>query len=239
MSGNAIDDAQARELLAAQRRAADLFAEVIGNGRIRAGVSEQELSDQIHALARDRYGVRRHWHRRVVRSGPNTLLTYAEDGPDRRLSDDDLVFLDFGPVFDSWEADFGRSYVLGSDPRKHRLVADLARAFALGRRRYETNPDLSAGELYDYVAGLATEFGLSFGADSAGHLVGAFPHETSPLEPRPFSIYHGNPQRLREPDAAGGSRHWILEIHLVNREAGFGGFLEELLTIPAPATGPR
>ena len=33
------------------------------------------------------------------------------------------------------------------------------------------------------------------------------------------------------PDAAGNPRHWILEIHFVDRERGFGAFCEELLTI--------
>jgi hypothetical protein len=38
-----------------------------------------------------------------------------------------------GPVFDAWEADFGRTYALGSDPHKQRLIADLAGVFARGK----------------------------------------------------------------------------------------------------------
>jgi hypothetical protein len=36
---------------------------------------------------------------------------------------------------------------------------------------------------------------------------------------------------LREPDRNGRPRHWILEIHFVDRQLEIGGFLEELLTI--------
>jgi len=36
---------------------------------------------------------------------------------------------------------------------------------------------------------------------------------------------------LREPFEDGRPRHWILEIHFVDRALGYGGFLEELLTI--------
>jgi len=36
---------------------------------------------------------------------------------------------------------------------------------------------------------------------------------------------------LREPDANGARRHWILEIHFVDRARMIGGFFEELLTI--------
>ena len=34
------------------------------------------------------------------------------------LTDDDILFLDLGPIFAEWEADFGRTYVLGDDPVK-------------------------------------------------------------------------------------------------------------------------
>src|SRR6185312_13456759 len=175
--------------------------------------------------ARERYGVRRHWHKRIARAGPNTLLGYYEESQDRRIEADDVVFLDFGPVFESWEADFGRTYALGSDPDKHRLVSDIGVAFRRGKELYERTPDLTAGALYDFVAGLATTSGWEFGAATAGHLIGHFPHERFP-DPKRFSIRSGNSQRLREPDNGGNPRHWILEIHFVDRARGFGGFFE-------------
>jgi hypothetical protein len=36
---------------------------------------------------------------------------------------------------------------------------------------------------------------------------------------------------MRTLDEAGQKRHWILEIHFVDRELQIGGFYEELLTI--------
>jgi len=143
---------------------------------------------------------------------------------------DDMVYLDLGPLFDEWEADFGRTFVLGSDPEKYRLVADIEAAFDAGKSHFAASPALTAGELYDYVCGLATQAGWEFGALSAGHLIGRFPHETFPPDRSRFSIRHGNPQSLREPDPAGRPRHWILEIHFVDRARGFGGFFEQLLT---------
>ena len=217
-------------LVAAQDKAAALFSDVVSSGLIRPGVLESELSAEIHALARSKYGVRRHWHKRVVRAGPNTVLTYHDEPPDRRVAEDDTVYLDLGPVFESWEADFGRTYVVGSDPRKHRLVRDIEAAFATGRRHFEQTPGLTAGGLYDYVSGLAVAAGWEFGAPAAGHLIGHFPHETSKGEDKRFSIRHGNPQDLREPDSKGAPRHWILEIHFVDKAREFGGFFEQLLT---------
>jgi Xaa-Pro dipeptidase len=224
-------DPVANSLREAQAKAAALFAEVIDSGMVQAGKSESELTAEIHALAQSRFGLRRHWHKRVARSGPNTLLTYYDDPADRRFAADDIVYLDFGPVFDAWEADFGRTYVLGADPLKHRLVGDIAAAFQRGKDLFQRRPTLTCGELYDFVAGLAKPLGWEFGAKTAGHLIGHFPHERTPQDPKRFSIRPGNPQSLREPDANGAMRHWILEIHFVDRDRQIGGFFEELLTI--------
>ena len=59
-------------LLDAQNKAAELFAEIERSGMIRAGVREQELSNEIRDLAADMFGVSRHWHKRIVRTGENT-----------------------------------------------------------------------------------------------------------------------------------------------------------------------
>ena len=223
-------DAVAQSLLAAQYKAEALFAEVVAGGLIEPGKFESQLTADVYALAKERFGVRRHWHKRVARAGPNTLMTYYDEPADRRIAEDDIVYLDFGPVFEAWEADFGRTYALGGDPAKHRLIADLAIAFEAGRKLYQSTPQLTAGELYDFVAGLAAPRGWEFGAPTAGHLIGHFPHETSP-DPTRFSIRHGNDLRLREPDEAGRQRHWILEIHFIDRARQIGGFYEELLTV--------
>jgi Xaa-Pro aminopeptidase len=227
-------DAVSQSLLEAQNKAAALFAEVVESGLIQAGKLESELSADIHRLAQERYGVRRHWHKRIVRAGPNTLLGYYEESADRRIMADDILFLDLGPIFESWEADFGRTYALGSDPHKHRLVSDIGVAFRRGKDLYERTNGLTAGELYDFVAGLAMTSGWEFGAPAAGHLIGHFPHERSATDPQRFSIRSGNQQRLRELDENGNPRHWILEIHFVDRSRQIGGFFEELLTVPAP-----
>jgi Xaa-Pro aminopeptidase len=224
-------DAISQSLLEAQNKAAALFDAVVAEGLIRPGKLESELSVDIHGLAKSRFGLRRHWHKRVVRAGPNTLLTYHDHSEDRRIEADDIVYLDFGPVFEEWEADFGRSYALGNDPAKQRLVSDLWVAFESGKALFQRTPELTAGQLYDHVAELATAAGWEFGAPTAGHLIGQFPHEKEPGSSRRFSIRHGNELRLREPDKNGRERHWILEIHFIDRRRQIGGFLEELLTI--------
>ena len=56
------------------------------------------------------------------------------------------------------EADFGRTYALGQDPIKHRLVATSVWLSAVARSCSRTPLNLTAGQLYDFVAGLQNEF---------------------------------------------------------------------------------
>ncbi len=134
-----IEDGRAASLLDAQNKADLLFREC-ERSLIRPGVTESQLSQEIHALAADRFGVESHWHKRVVRSGPNTLRPYRDDPPDLTIQPDDILFLDFGPVFEAWEADFGRTYVLGDDPAKQRLRDDLEPVFRAAKAHFHTHP---------------------------------------------------------------------------------------------------
>src|SRR6202000_251360 len=103
------EDVRAAKLLDAQDKAAALFAEIGIRGIIRPGVTEVQASDEIRDLAADMFGVDRHWHKRIVRAGPNTLQSYRKNPPDREIGTDDIVFADFGAIFEQWEADFGRT----------------------------------------------------------------------------------------------------------------------------------
>jgi Xaa-Pro dipeptidase len=68
---------------------------------------ESEINQSIYALAGSMYGISRYWHKRIVRAGRNTLAPYDENPPDLTVGEDDIVFLDLGPVFEQWEADSG------------------------------------------------------------------------------------------------------------------------------------
>jgi Xaa-Pro dipeptidase len=215
----------------AELKAAALFDEVVTRGLIVPGVGERELSDQIRALANELFDVRRFWHKRVVRAGVNTMEPYDSNPPDRRLDADDIVFLDFGPLFTEWEADFGRTYVLGDDPVKHRLSADLPRIWELGRAHFAASPTITGAQLFDYVTGLIADAGWGHATTHAGHLIGEFPHERINGDEVASYIAPGSDAPMRRADGTGHDCHWILEVHLVDRDRGFGGFFEQLLDV--------
>jgi Xaa-Pro aminopeptidase len=234
----ATDDELVRqaELLDAQARAIDLFGVAAEQGIIAPGVPESVASGAIRDLAAEMFGISRYWHKRIVRSGPNTLLPYRENPPDLTIGEDDIVFCDFGPIFTDWEADLGRTFVLGDDPVKHQLRDDLPRIFEAGRAFFDAHDDVTGEGLFDHVQQLCADAGWEYGGEMAGHLLGEFPHEKIPGDRIRSYIAPGNDGPMRRMDQTGRQCHWILEIHLVDRERRFGGFYEELLDLRA--TGP-
>jgi Xaa-Pro dipeptidase len=218
------------KLIEAENIARELFCAIELRQLIRPGKSEKELNEDIFNLADELYKIKKYWHKRIVRAGVNTLLPYDENPPNLVLAADDILFLDFGPILEEWEADFGRTYVLGNDPVKHKLKADIERAWYEARDWFNTQTKLTGAAFHRYIVELAGRYGYSYGGQLAGHLIGHFPHER--LDPKDFGLYvhPENPNDMFLPDADGNKREWILEIHFVNREKQIGGFFEQLLT---------
>ena len=94
------------------------------------------------------------------------------------------------PIFEEWEADFGRTFVLSGDPDKTAVRDALPRVWEAGREYFDSHPDVTGAELFDFVV--------------VRLLVG---------------VTHAE------------GFDWILEIHLVDRMRGFGGFYEQLLDL--------
>jgi Xaa-Pro dipeptidase len=225
------EEQRVTELRIAQSKAERLFQEIEQRGLIRQGISESRLNQDIYDLAQEMYGITKYWHKRIVRAGKNTLAPYAENPPDLTIGEDDILFLDLGPVFEQWEADFGRTFVVGSDPMKLKLRDDVGAAFAEGKRYFERTPGITAQQLFAYATSLAEKFGWEFGGPIAGHLIGHFPHEKIAGDKVTLYVHPASQLAMRSLDEKGRKRHWILEIHFVDRERQIGGFFEELLTV--------
>ena len=227
----ATEEQRAADLLEAQSRAEALFHEVEARELIRPGVTESGLNSEIYALAQELYGISTYWHKRIVRAGKNTLLPYADNPPDHTIGEDDILFLDLGPVFEQWEADFGRTFVLGSDPLKLKMCQDIKSAFADGKQFFNDHPGVTSREFFHYVEALAGKYNWEFGGPIAGHLIGQFPHERIADDKVTLYVHPKSDLPMRSLDEEGRQRHWILEIHFVDRGREIGGFYEELLTV--------
>jgi Xaa-Pro dipeptidase len=216
-------------LIEAEGRAFELLDAIEAAHFIRPGRTERAIEQDIRELANMDFGVTRHWHKRVVRAGINTLAIASDNPPDRIVGDDDIVFLDLGPVFEEWEADVGRSYAVGPDPRKHALCEDLPIIFDIVREKFRNSPDITGAELYAFSCETAERHGWYFGGKIAGHIVGEFPHVHIRGDKDHHRINPNNALPLRDPDADGRQRYWIQEVHLVSQDRSFGGFYERLM----------
>jgi Xaa-Pro aminopeptidase len=218
-------------LIEAERLAQVLFQEIENRDLILPGKTEKALNEEIFALADELLGIKKFWHKRIVRAGKNTLLPYQHNPPDLLLSDDEILFFDFGPIFEEGEADLGKTYVIGRDPRKLQLANDVENAWLEGKEYYDSRKeDITGAELYDFTQKMALRYGWVFGNIHCGHLIGKFPHEKIAGEKEVNYIHPNNHEKMSNPDRHGNSRYWIYEIHLIDSKEEIGGFYERLLS---------
>ncbi|MBN8642939.1 MAG: aminopeptidase P family protein [Flavobacteriales bacterium] len=216
-------------LIKAEEIALELFNEIENRNLIVSGKDEDTLNEEIFIIAKEMFGIEKHWHKRIVRCGENTLHPYKENPPNRIIQENDILFFDFGPIIENWEADLGRTYVIGSDPLKHKLKNDIEKAWKETKIWFDEQKELKASKLFEFAVAKANEYGWEFGGEIAGHLIGEFPHER--LEPGNYQLYvhPDNHNNMFELDANGKARNWVLEMHFVDKKNNIGGFYEQLL----------
>ena len=218
------------KLLNSQYISIQFFKTIEQKNLIIAGKSEEQLNTEVCELALKGFGIEKHWHKKIVRSGKNTLAIYPDNPPNRTIEKDDILFIDLGPIVEDYEADIGRTYVLGNDPRKLKLKKDVETAWYDIQEWYQQQTTLKASELFQYAVEKAGEFGWEFGGEIAGHIVGKYPHERPP-DPKSLEldIHPENHNDMFRLDANGNKRHWILELQFIDREKEIGGYFEQLL----------
>lgn len=111
------------------------------------------------------------------------------------------------------------------------MKRDIAEAFVEGKRHFQETSEITSSELFQYALSLAEKSGWEFGGPIAGHLIGQFPHERTADDKVSLYVHPKSNLPMRSLDEHGQKRHWILEIHFVDRERKIGGFYEELQTI--------
>lgn len=183
---------------------------------IRPGMTE--LDAQQHSMGvLKQMGMDRIWHPLIVRFGEGTLATFKErTDPTRVLGEQDIFFVDIGPVWQGHEGDAGDTFVVGEDTEMH-ACAQAARSLwheVADQWRHEKT---SGQALYAYAAERAEAMGWRLNQDIKGHRVCDFPH----------AIYKaGNLGDFGQCPATG---LWILEIQIVHPTRPFGAFYEDLL----------
>lgn len=223
-------DETTQKIILAEQKAKELLAMAAQRGLIVPGKSESVLNAEVVQLAKDVFGIDNFWHKKIVRAGANTLQPYSGNPPDRVIQKDDIVILDFGPIFEGYEADVARTYVIGIDPLKLKIKKDVEDAWLEAQRWYSQQTSLTGAELFAYVTNLARRYGYEYGGEIAGHIVGHYPHE-QPDKAGDLSldVHPDNHNSILLLDKNGNKRHWILEMHFVDKAKGIGGYMEQLV----------
>jgi len=183
---------------------------------VKPGMTEGEAI----ALTRDilaSHDMVRGWHDVYVRFGANTLTTFGVDSdPAVVLRDNDIFFLDIGPVWDEWEGDGGDTFVVGTNPEMEKCAEDARKLFHIVRKKWEST-GLSGKALYEFAIEEALALGWELNMDLSGHRLSDFPHA---------AVYDGP---LADVDFKPSPLLWVLEIHIRHKTDGYGAFFEDML----------
>jgi len=183
---------------------------------IRPGMTEGQASDQALQVLKE-MEMDRIWHPIKVRFGESTLATFHEPTPpDRVLGEQDIFFIDIGPVWQGHEGDAGDTFVVGDDPQMQ-ACAQAARVLWDEVSTHWRHSQASGEKLYAHARQRAQAQGWRLNLDIKGHRLSDFPH----------AIHKGG--KLGDFPAHPASGLWVLEIQIAHPTRPFGAFYEDLL----------
>jgi methionyl aminopeptidase len=186
-------------------------------GKIQPGMTEAEGHEAYKKLC-VQFGVEKNWHPSKIRFGANSIMGFREvSDPEVVLKDNDIFFLDIGPIIHGHEGDVGKTFVLGTNSEFSRISKDSEEIWEIVGDHWRKNK-VNGLDLYEFARLQAENRGWKLNlAGASGHRIGDFPHH----------VFHRG--SLREFDAVAIPDRWILEIQLRHPENKFGAFFEDVL----------
>lgn len=209
--------AQAQDLakiLAASKQAKLVLEEIIS--QIQPGKTEKDLYQVTREIYQS-HAITRSWHNPYIRFGTNTVLTYADKAEaNLTLQEEDIAFIDIGPIFNDIEGDVGKTIVFGDNQKFLNLKTASEELFRRGLEFFRAkNP--SGLEMQDFIVKEARAMGYDYLLKSGGHLIGSFSHGASWNQG--IATYN----EAMQPGI------WILEIQIKDPNEPYGAFYEDLL----------
>jgi Xaa-Pro aminopeptidase len=183
---------------------------------VKPGMVEEDAVAEARRILKE-MGMLRGWHGVRVRFGVNTLKVFrAQSEAGTVLQQNDIFFVDIGPVWRRWEGDAGNTYVVGDDADMHRCKRDVRDIFDRVQQKWRAE-SLTGQLLYEFAAAEAQSLGWELNLGTPGHRLGDFPHEM---------LYDGS---LSATDFSPASCLWVLEIQIRHPTRRFGAFYEDML----------
>jgi Xaa-Pro aminopeptidase len=184
---------------------------------IRPGMTENEARTIIQKIQKE-MGSARSWHAPQIRFGENTLMSFGQKGKENNvLGDNDIFFLDLGPLFNDHEGDVGRPFTVGTDTEMQKCCIDAQDIWNEVRNHW-LQESASGHELYQFATKCAESRGWKLlHKEANGHRISDFPHAIH---------IRGTIEGFEDKPAPD---RWILEIQIRHPSRPFGAFYEDLL----------
>jgi methionine aminopeptidase len=183
-------------------------------------ISPGMIEEDAHRLYKDlckKYPIQKQWHPPKLRFGPNTICNFKDESKSYVLQEEDIFFIDIGPVVEGHEADYGETFSIGPN-FDFKKICEAQRKVFSEVRNFWLATKATGPHLYDFAKERAKASGFVLNDGQDGHRIGDFPHHV---------FFRGSLVDLTEqiiPNA------WILEIHLWDEGRKYGAFYEDLLT---------
>lgn len=169
------------------------------------------------------FDVSKFWHPTKFRFGGDTTKTFR-DLPDENLKcqDQDLIFIDLGPIINNHEADFGKTIILNKSNQnplpEFEKLAKASEIIFRETEQYWKQTKATGLELFEFAQHKTSNLGYRLDHRMAGHRLGDFPHQ----------IF--TKQKLFEFDQNPLKDIWVLEIHIIDDKLQRGSFFEDILS---------
>lgn len=203
------------ELLAAREQTWTALQKIVSTLKI--GDTEDSAKSKAKEIL-ESLGASLQWHKINIRFGPNTTKAFKELSDEGiTLEENDIAYVDIGPVWNGFEGDAGDSIVMGQNERLERLASDAREIFGLAADAWKKS-SLSGEALFRFCEKEATLRGWSLmGRQMSGHRLSDFPH----------AAYHRG--KLADASYPLSPYAWVLEVTLLDPQTNRGAFFEDLL----------
>lgn len=163
-------------------------------------------------------GVRKFWHKTHVRFGESTVCSFNDPYAENVvLKDNDIYFIDIGPVWDGIEGDCGKTFVVGTNPEYEKITKDIKILFEDVFHYWKTT-ESTGQKLFEYSKLQVEKMGYLLSPSYVkGHRLSEFSH----LKYTSLSLF--------DLDFIPSSERWILELQITHPSMKFGAFYEDLL----------
>jgi methionine aminopeptidase len=163
-------------------------------------------------------GVRKFWHKTHIRFGASTILSFNDTYRENViLKENDIFYIDIGPVWDGVEGDCGNTFVIGSNPKYEKITKDIKVLFDDIFHYWKTT-ESTGKQLFDYSKTQVEKMNYLLEPSYVkGHRLSEFSH----LKYTSMSLF--------DLDFIPSSERWILELQICDPSLKFGAFYEDLL----------